>query len=273
MSQRDIAQLHRAMPTSDGAGVRLQRALGTPSLPDLDPFLMLDEFVSDDPNDYIAGFPSHPHRGFETVTYMLAGHMEHQDSLGNTGRLGPGDVQWMTAGRGIVHSEMPKQENGLMWGFQLWVNLPRTHKMTQPRYQDIPATDVPEIQVDGATVRVLAGTFGGVTGPVSGVATEPTMLDATLPEGGTLTLPAPAGQNAFVYAFEGEPTVGTTVVPRGQIGVLTAGEGVSVAGPGRILLLSGTPLREPVARYGPFVMSNRQELMEAFADYQAGRLG
>ena len=273
MSKRDVAVVHAAMPTSDGAGVRLQRALGTPTLPELDPFLMLDEFISDDPSDYVAGFPSHPHRGFETVTYMLAGHMEHKDSLGNTGRLGPGDVQWMTAGRGIVHSEMPKQQNGLMWGFQLWVNLPRADKMCAPRYQDIPATDVPVVRGEGHTVRVLAGSWGGVTGPVSGVATSPMMLDVTLDGAVGLDLPVPEGQSAFAYVFEGSPTLGSREVARGHIAVLSAGDGLRASGPGRILLLAGTPLREPVARHGPFVMSNRAELIEAFDDYQAGRLG
>ncbi len=273
MKPRDVQTLHRAQPATDGAGVRLQRAMGTAALPDLDPFLMLDEFVSDDPDDYIAGFPDHPHRGFETVTYMLAGQMEHRDSLGNTGRLGPGDVQWMTAGRGIVHSEMPRQVDGLMWGFQLWVNLPRADKLCPPRYQDIPADQVPVIERGGASVRILAGTLGEVTGPIHGVATRPTMLDVSLPEGARLPLPAPAGDNAFAYVFEGSPVVGTRVVERGSLAVLSPGEGIEVAGPGRLLLLSGAPLGEPVARHGPFVMNDRAGLIQAFEDYRSGRLG
>lgn len=273
MSQRHVRSIHRAQPTSDGAGVRLKRALGTAALPELDPFLMLDEFVSDDPSDYLAGFPDHPHRGFETVTYMLAGQMEHRDSLGNTGRLGPGDVQWMTAGRGIVHSEMPKQLDGLMWGFQLWVNLPRADKMCPPRYQDIPADAVPVIEADGVSIRVLAGTLDGVSGPVSGVVTAPTMLDVTLSEEATLTLPVPEGHNAFAYAFEGAPSVGGQAIERGHLAVLSAGGEVRLGGGGRLLLLAGRPLGEPVARHGPFVMNDRAGLLAAFEDYRAGRLG
>jgi redox-sensitive bicupin YhaK (pirin superfamily) len=275
MTTRSVVRVESAMPTSDGAGVRLFRALGTPRVPDLDPFLMLDEFRSDQPDDYLAGFPNHPHRGFETVTYMLAGRMEHKDSIGNTGDLGPGDVQWMTAGRGIVHSEFPRQDAGLMWGFQLWVNLPAKDKMTPPRYQDIPASRIPEVRTDAGVVRVLAGTYGGVTGPVEGVATRPTMLDADLADGASLVLPAPEGQNAFVYAFEGAPRLGEAgkPLPRGNLAILSPGDGIRVSGPGRVLLLSGTPLREPIARHGPFVMNTREQIVQAFDDFRAGRFG
>src|SRR5688572_3383002 len=178
MSTRTLQAVIPSIAASDGAGVKLRRSLGQAQHVRVDPFLMLDEFRSDDPDDYLAGFPNHPHRGFETVTYMLAGRMEHKDSIGNTGNLGPGDVQWMTAGRGIVHSEFPRQKDGLMWGFQLWVNLPAKDKMTAPRYQDIAAAQIPEVRSDAGVVRVLAGSYGGTTGPVEGVATRPTMLDA-----------------------------------------------------------------------------------------------
>src|SRR5215813_789988 len=192
------------MPASDGAGVKLNRIIGQPALPDLDPFLMLDEFGSDDPAAYIAGFPSHPHRGFETVTYMLAGRMRHRDNAGNEGLLGPGSVQWMTAGRGIVHSEMPEQEEGLMQGFQLWVNLPAKDKMTKPRYQDIDPENVPVVtRADGTTVKVLVGSFDGVKGPVTDVATDPTYLDITLPAGVSASVPVQPEHNAFGYVFEG----------------------------------------------------------------------
>src|SRR4029077_1698892 len=183
MSNREVARVVKAQPTSDGAGVKQNRSLGTQALPMVDPFLLLDEFYTDNPDDYVAGFPNHPHRGFETVTYMLAGAMEHKDSVGNRGNLRAGSVQWMTAGRGIIHSEMPKQENGLMWGFQLWVNLPRADKMIPPRYQDIAPEAIPEVNVGAATVRVVAGDIGGTKGPVQGIATAPLMLDANLPAG------------------------------------------------------------------------------------------
>ena len=206
---RPVARLARGMPASDGAGVKLNRVIGTPQLGDVDPFLMLDEFRSDDAADYIAGFPDHPHRGFETVTYMLAGRMRHGDNKGHTGRLEAGSVQWMTAGRGIVHSEMPEQENGLMQGFQLWVNLPAKDKMTEPRYQEIPPKDIPVAALPGGvTVKVIAGTVGDTTGPINGIATEPILLDLALPAGASLALPLPRGHSAFLYAFDGEAAVG-----------------------------------------------------------------
>ena len=200
---REVARKVRGQPTSDGAGVRMTRVIGSQVLDSFDPFLLLDEFRSDDPNDYIAGFPDHPHRGFETVTYMLAGRMRHGDNQGNTGLLGPGSVQWMTAGRGIVHSEFPEQQEGLMWGFQLWVNLPRTDKMTAPRYQDIPAADVPEVELGpGARARVLVGNVGGTAGPVTDVATEPVYFDLQLDAGASYTAVLPAGHNVFAYVYE-----------------------------------------------------------------------
>jgi redox-sensitive bicupin YhaK (pirin superfamily) len=264
------------MPASDGAGVKLNRVIGQPALPDLDPFLMLDEFGSDDPAAYIGGFPSHPHRGFETVTYMLAGRMRHRDNAGNEGLLGPGSVQWMTAGHGIVHSEMPEQESGLMQGFQLWVNLPAKDKMTSPRYQDIAADRVPLADLgDGVSVRVLAGEIAGVKGPVDPGATQPIFLDLTLAAGAAASIPLPEGHNAFVYVYEGGASIGDAgeALARGRIGVLSPGDEVRVASDkgARLILVAGKPLREPVAKYGPFVMNTEAELIQAFDDYRAGR--
>ncbi|HEY3800790.1 MAG TPA: pirin family protein [Caulobacteraceae bacterium] len=264
------------MPASDGAGVKLSRIIGQPALPDLDPFLMLDAFGSDDPAAYIAGFPSHPHRGFETVTYMLAGRMRHRDNVGNEGLLGPGSVQWMTAGRGIVHSEMPEQESGLMQGFQLWVNLPAKDKMTAPRYQDIPASQVPTVDLGGgASAKVLAGELAGVRGPVDPGATQPIFIDLTLQPGASARIPLPAGHNAFVYVFEGAAQVGDSAeaLATGRVGVLSPGPDVLLTSmPGaRLILVAGKPLREPVAKHGPFVMNTQAELAKAFEDFRAGR--
>jgi redox-sensitive bicupin YhaK (pirin superfamily) len=271
-----VTQVVDAQPTSDGAGVKLRRMLGTRALSMLDPFLMLDEFHSDRPEDYLAGFPDHPHRGFETVTYMIHGAMEHRDSLGNHGRLEPGSTQWMTAGRGIVHSEMPKQEQGLMWGFQLWVNLPAASKMTRPRYQDLAAERIPELEADDATVRLVAGELRGQRGPVDGIVTQPQMLDVKLPPRGRFEHALPPGHNAFVHVFEGAVRVGDARarVGRGQLAVLGAGDVVKLASDegGRALLLAGQPIREPVARYGPFVMNTDAEIRQAFEDYRSGRL-
>ena len=262
-------------PTSDGAGVRLTRVIGQPRLPDLDPFLMLDEFRSDDARDYIAGFPDHPHRGFETVTYRLAGRMRHEDNKGHTGLLRPGSVQWMTAGRGIVHSELPEQEDGLMWGFQLWVNLPAKDKMTEPRYQEIAPEEIPEVSSsDGGRVRVIAGRFGGVAGPIAGIATDPTYLDVSLPAGGRFAHALPEPHNAFIYVFEGAARIGAEAVGRGKIAVLSRGERLEVeasGGPARFILVAGKPLEEPVVKYGPFVMNTPEEIHQAIADFQAGR--
>jgi hypothetical protein len=277
---RTVIHKMRGQPTSDGAGVRMTRVIGTPALDHFDPFLLLDEFRSDDPNDYIAGFPDHPHRGFETVTYMLAGRMKHGDNQGNTGLLGPGSVQWMTAGRGIVHSEMPQQENGLMWGFQLWVNLPASDKMTTPRYQDIQGDQIPEAEVaDGVNARVIAGELAGVTGAVTDVATDPVYFDLHFDAGASLTVPLPALHNSFIYVYEGQVGAGPpserTTVERGELALLSHGDSLDlVAGsePCRLILLAGRPLGEPIARYGPFVMNTNDELKQAFIDYQSGRL-
>ena len=274
MSRRPVAKVLSGQPTTDGAGVRMTRVIATPALDSFDPFLLLDEFRSDDADDYIAGFPDHPHRGFETVTYMLAGAMQHKDNQGNTGLLGPGSVQWMTAGRGIVHSEMPQQEDGLMWGFQLWVNLPASDKMTPPRYQDIPATDVPEVSAgDGVTVRVIAGELAGTVGPVSGVATDPRYFDVRAPQGKALSIPLPKSHNAFIYVYEGALAISGTEVSQGQIALLGKGEEVAftATGDARALVVAGRPLNEPVARYGPFVMNTDAEIRQAVIDFQSGR--
>jgi len=251
--------------------------IGGPDLPDLDPFLLLDEFGSDSPDDYIAGFPDHPHRGFETVTYMLDGRMRHRDNQGNSGLLGPGSIQWMTAGRGIVHSEMPEQEEGLMRGFQLWVNLPASDKMTEPRYQDIATSDIPEVEIDdGVRVRVLSGQFNDVTGPVAGVAVQPLYLDIELPASASVSPALPENHTAFLYVFEGSLVAGETKkdIQKHELAVLGLGEDVCLAAGdkgARAILVAGRPLGEPVARYGPFVMNTPEELQQAFADFSAGR--
>ncbi len=269
-----------AMAAQEGAGVLIHRALGMPMLPDLDPFLMLDEFKNDDPKAYMAGFPDHPHRGMETVTYMLAGAMSHADNQGNRGRLGPGDVQWMTAGRGIVHSEMPQQEQGIMWGFQLWVNLAAKDKMMKPRYQEIKADTIPAVaRADGVRVKVIAGTFDGTAGPINGIGVDPTYLDVAVPKGGVFEHAVRDGYNAFVYVFDGTSvTVGegdrARPVPRGSIAVLGPGDSVRLAAPAsdaRALLIAGRPLNEPVVKYGPFVMNTREQIFEAIEDFQSGR--
>jgi len=276
---RNIERVIRGVATSDGAGVALTRIIGQPALPDLDPFLLLDEFRSDKATDYIAGFPDHPHRGFETVTYMLAGRMRHRDNKGNSGLLTAGSVQWMTAGRGIVHSEMPEQEDGLMWGFQLWVNLPRKDKMTDPGYQDIAPERIPDVVSGGVHVRVLAGQYGGATGPVQAPDTDPTYLDVDLAAGATFETALPSEQNAFAYVYDGKLTIGDDrpgqrTIVRGELAVLSHGERVAArAGEGGVqfILVAGRPLREPVARYGPIVMNTQAELEIAFDDIRSGR--
>jgi redox-sensitive bicupin YhaK (pirin superfamily) len=276
MTTRHITRRIHGTDTSDGAGVKLKRVIGQPGLDMLDPFLLLDEFRSDSAGDYIAGFPEHPHRGFETVTYMLAGHMQHQDNHGNRGDLTPGSVQWMTAGRGILHSEMPQQENGLMWGFQLWVNLPAQDKMTAPRYQDIGPERIPTVHpADGVTVKVIAGELAGATGPVEGIATAPVYLDIALEPGAQVAIPLPAGHHAFAYVFDGsEAEVAGERLGRSELAVLSDGDRLRLAGrdaPARVLLVAGRPLDEPVARYGPFVMNTPEQIHEAIADFRAGR--
>ncbi len=277
MDARGIDRILVGRPATDGAGVNMTRIIATPELDQFDPFLLLDEFRSDDPSDYLAGFPDHPHRGFETVTYMLAGHMAHADNQGNSGDLGPGSVQWMTAGRGIVHSEMPRQEDGLMWGFQLWVNLPATDKMTAPRYQDIPATDVPEVTVaNGVTAKLIAGTLADATGPVAGIATEPLYFDLTFKGRAEAHLPVPEGHNVFAYVFDGSVHVlgdRGGVINRTEIALLESGQVLRLRSDtdARCLVVGGKPLNEPVARYGPFVMNTADEIRTAIEDFQSGR--
>jgi len=288
MNTRTLVRVIESMPTSDGAGVKLRRSLGSQRGVHVDPFLMLDEFYSDDPNDYIAGFPSHPHRGFETVTYMLDGHMRHEDHLGNRGDLGPGDVQWMTAARGIIHSEMPQQSEGRMRGFQLWLNLPSREKMKPAAYRDIPASEIPLVKLSqGGEVRVIAGTLelnGEATrGPVNGsgakLSTDPLYLDVRLPAGTEFSAPIAAGHNAFLYTYEGSANIGaggeSKPLPHRAAGVLSDGDSARVrAGEEgvRFLLLAARPLHEPVVQYGPFVMNTREEIEQALADYRDGRL-
>jgi redox-sensitive bicupin YhaK (pirin superfamily) len=277
-SSRAVARVLASQPTVEGAGVHLKRAIGGSALSVLDPFLLLDEFQSDDPNDYVAGFPSHPHRGFETVTYMIDGAMEHRDSVGNKGRLGPGSAQWMTAGHGIVHSEMPKQERGLMWGFQLWVNLPAAHKMQKPRYQDIAPGLIQEIALERTKARVVAGSAFGVTGPVQGIDVDPLFVDLALERGAVTKLPLPSGHNAFAYVTDGAVRLGSDAreVRRGQLAVLTReGDGLAMScdsDGGRVIVVAGRPIGEPVARRGPFVMNTEDELDRAFEEYRAGTL-
>jgi quercetin 2,3-dioxygenase len=274
-----IARKVRGMPASDGAGVKLTRVIGSGDLPDLDPFLLLDEFGTDQPEDYLAGFPSHPHRGFETVTYMLDGRMRHKDNHGNEGLLVSGSVQWMTAGRGLVHSEMPEQEEGRMRGFQLWVNLPAKDKMTDPRYQEFPPEQLPVVTpAPGVTVKLIAGEVDGVRGPISQPATDPVYLDVELAPGAAWLHALPEGHNAFVYAFEGAMAVGEGEDARAlsaqEMAVLGGGDVLRLAagdGGARAIVVAGRPLREPVARHGPFVMNTRQQLMQAFVDFQEGR--
>jgi len=274
-SPRSVARRLRSLPTSDGAGVSLTRVIGTQALSYLDPFLMLDEFGSDKPGDYIAGFPSHPHRGFETVTYMLDGRMRHKDNRGNEGLMTAGSVQWMTAGRGIVHSEMPEQEEGLMRGFQLWVNLPARDKMGPPKYQEFAPELIPEVNTaEGVLVKVIAGRVGEVVGPVQQPATQPLYLDVQLAAGARFEQPVDAGHNAFAYVYEGEAEVAGQSAGKGELLVLGAGESVAFTGKAtltRLILVAGRPIGEPVARYGPFVMNTQAEIMQAVQDYQAGR--
>ena len=273
---RSVERLVAGMATSDGAGVKLTRVLTQPLQRRLDPFLMLDAFGTDNPDDYIGGFPDHPHRGFETVTYMIAGRMRHRDSAGHEGLLQNGGVQWMTAGRGVIHSELPEQEEGRMEGFQLWLNLPARDKMSAPWYRDIQSAEIPEFTAPGLTVRVIAGESQGVTGAVQREATQPLYLDLHLAAGTRFAQPLPAEHNAFVYVYRGQVVVNGTEVPAGRMAILrNEGDGVALqAGPdSRALLIAGRPLNEPIAQYGPFVMNTQQEIFQAVEDFRAGRFG
>ena len=277
MSTRNLIRNLPGLPTSDGAGVKLTRLIGQPMLDMLDPFLLLDAFGSERGTDYIAGFPEHPHRGFETVTYMLAGRMRHRDNQGNSGLLVAGGAQWMTAGAGLIHSEMPEQSDGEMRGFQLWVNLPATHKMIAPRYQDIAPEQIPVLTpATGASVRLIAGEVFGARGPVRGILTQPLFVDIALATSATLTLTLPAAHTAFVHAFEGAGVqVGDTWLAAQELGVLGAGEQIELRAadaPTRLILVAAAPLHEPVARYGPFVMNTRAQIEQAVTDFRNGRM-
>ncbi len=277
MSTRNLIRNLPGLPTSDGAGVKLTRLIGQPMLDMLDPFLLLDAFGSERGTDYIAGFPEHPHRGFETVTYMLAGRMRHRDNQGNSGLLVAGGAQWMTAGAGLIHSEMPEQSDGEMRGFQLWVNLPATHKMIAPRYQDIAPEQIPVLTpAAGASVRLIAGEVFGARGPVQGILTQPLFVDIALAASATLTLTLPAAHTAFVHAFEGAGVqVGDTWLAAQELGVLGAGEQIELRAadaPTRLILVAAAPLHEPVARYGPFVMNTRAQIEQAVTDFRNGRM-
>jgi redox-sensitive bicupin YhaK (pirin superfamily) len=276
---RRVERLVVGQPTSDGAGVKLLRVLTQPLQRRLDPFLMLDNFRSDDPDDWIAGFPDHPHRGFETVTYMIAGRMRHRDSAGNEGLLEGGGVQWMTAGRGVIHSELPEQSEGLMEGFQLWLNLPAKDKMRAPWYRDFAAGELPGFETaEGVRVVAIAGRSHGVDGAVLREGTEPLYLDLQLPEGARFAQALPADRNAFVYPYRGTVEIEGTAVPSGRMAVLSnapGADGVALRasdGPARALLIAGRPLGEPIVQYGPFVMNTADQIREAVLDFQAGRL-
>lgn len=272
---RGVERQVSGMATSDGAGVQLTRVLTNDLQSRLDPYLMLDNFASDNPDDYIAGFPDHPHRGFETVTYMIDGRMRHRDSAGHEGLLKNGGVQWMTAGRGLVHSELPEQEQGRMEGFQLWLNLPAHDKMTAPGYRDIQSEDIPEIRpVKGVSARVIAGSSHGVAGAVQRPVTEPLYLDVVFDAAGSFAQTLPQGFNGFVFVYRGAVSIGDEIVQTGRMAILgNEGDGVVLQanGPARALLIAGKPLREPIAQYGPFVMNTRQELQQAVEDFQAGK--
>ena len=275
---RRVERLVVGQATSDGAGVKLTRVLSQPLQRRLDPFLMLDAFGSDKADDYIAGFPDHPHRGFETVTYMIAGRMLHRDSAGHEGLLENGGVQWMTAGRGVIHSEIPQQEEGVMEGFQLWLNLPAQDKMSAPWYRDFAAAELPRfIMEDGVEVTVIAGESHGVSGAVTRAVTAPLYLDLHLPAGTSFSQPLPVGHNAFVYVYRGQVRLGEVEVPVRNMAILANAadrDGVRIEAleEARVLLIAGRPLGEPIAQYGPFVMNTEQEIYQAVADYRAGRL-
>jgi redox-sensitive bicupin YhaK (pirin superfamily) len=272
--QRKVVNIIDPHPVVEGAGVRLKRSIGTRTLDYLDPFLLLDHFASNDPADYEAGFPLHPHRGIETVTYMLRGGVDHRDSIGNSGSIGPGDVQWMTAGGGIMHEEMPQVRPEGIDGFQLWVNLPARLKMTRPRYQGVLAGEIPEVEVEGGTrIRVITGTVNGVNGPVSGIAADPVYLDVSVPAHASFTRQIDRGHSAFAYVFEGEAAFDDQKVTHTRLVILSDGDYVTVVtadSPVRFLLVSGKPLNEPIARYGPFVMNTREEIEQALRDLRQG---
>jgi len=275
MSIRSIRQLVPALEVTEGAGVTVHRSIGTPALRNLDPFLMLDHFGSDNPDEYIAGFPDHPHRGFITFTYMLDGHMQHRDSMGNQGELKPGGVQWMKAASGVIHSEMPRQANGLMRGFQLWINLPASEKMSAPAYQEFSSAAIPEVALADARVRVLAGEFNGTHGVINDPATDVCYLDVSLDADARFRLPLTTTHHAFVYVFEGSAHLAGAALAKHTLAVLGAGDTVEImagSAGARFILVAGRPIGEPVVQYGPFVMNTREEIEQAVSDYRAGTL-
>jgi redox-sensitive bicupin YhaK (pirin superfamily) len=282
-NKRSLDQVYDARPATDGDGVRIQRNIAGRALPGFDPFLLLDEIASDEAADYIGGFPEHPHRGFETVTYMLEGSMKHRDHLGNEGLLVSGSVQWMTAGRGVLHSEMPMQESGRLHGFQLWINLPAAEKLCEPKYQEYPPDAIPQITVgSNSTARVIAGTLAtpstSVTGPVGGVSTQPDFFDLDTAAGDSVSIPLEAGKRGLLYVYQGSVLIddGQQQRPlkRQQLGVLGDGDSVAfvAAENSRLLLLAGVPIKEPIVNWGPFVMNSPGEIEQAIRDYQQGRL-
>ena len=274
---RELTSITSGLPTTDGDGVKMTRLIGTPELNMLDPFLLLDAFESDQPQDYIGGFPSHPHRGFETVTYLLAGRMRHKDSAGHEGVIEAGGVQWMTAAKGIVHSEMPEQENGLLQGFQLWLNLPKSEKMNDPAYQEFSVNDIPVDRLEnGSEIRVISGqTNQGTKGPVINNYVNPIYMDITLPAGQQFEQTLNSSDNAFIYVIEGLLSVGELqkMITNREMGILGNGDQVSVTAKetSRFLLIAAQPLNEPVARGGPFVMNTKAEVLQAFEDFQNNR--
>ncbi|MGM0525624.1 MAG: pirin family protein [Pseudomonadota bacterium] len=272
--QKIIQGRFRGIPAQDGAGVKLTRVINQPGLKHLDPFLMLDEFRSDDPDDYIAGFPPHPHRGFCTLTYMLAGQMEHKDSVGNTGLVDAGGVQWMKAAKGIIHAEMPKQEQGLMWGFQLWVNLPAAEKLAEPEWHDYPSKTIPEIANGSSLVRIIAGSYQQQNGPVKAEGRDFLMLDCKLQAGDEVAVPAGTQSQRVAYCYQGSATINGESVAQGELVRLAAGVELSLESSDNagLIILAARPIEEPVAQYGPFVMNNSAEIEQAIRDYQAGTL-
>ncbi len=275
MTQRSIQQIVPALAITEGAGVTVHRTLGTPRLRHLDPFLLLDHFASNDPDDYIAGFPDHPHRGFITLTYMLDGHMEHRDSMGNRGDLRAGGIQWMKAASGVIHSEMPQQIDGLMRGFQLWINLPASEKMSDPQYQEFSAGQLPTVEHGGVRVKIISGEYSGRRGPIDDPHTQVQYLDVSLPPKTPFTHHVNDSATVFLYPFEGSLLIGNTTIETHALAALGPGDEIAVTAGSRgarFILLSGRPLREPIMQYGPFVMNTEQEIRQAFEDYRSDRL-
>ena len=274
LNPRSVQKILKGQETSDGAGVKLRRYIGTRELMDHDPFLMLDAFYSDDPHSYLAGFPDHPHRGFETVTYLIQGKMEHNDSRGNRGLLEPGDAQFMRAGSGIIHSEMPLMENGLMWGYQLWVNLPAKLKMSTPHYQDLQSDEIPVFENEIAATKILSGSLGGIESRTRGFS-EMDYLDVTFKASGTFEIPIASEKSAFLMVIQGSGRIADTELTRGDLAILSGGDLLPLHGESnfRALVIAALPLNEPISRYGPFVMNTPQEIELAFRDYQNGKFG